>query len=41
MRISAAEFDDGDGFLRWLEELEDFGPLPNNDKAPLSDSDDK
>ena len=41
MRASVAEFDDGDKFLRWLEELEDFEPLPNPDKTPLSDSDDK
>ena len=41
MRTSVAEFDDGDEFLRWLELLEDFEPLPNADKAPLSDSDDK
>ena len=41
MRTSVAEFDDGDEFLLWLELLEDFEPLPNDDKAPLSDSDDK
>ena len=41
MRTAVAEFDDGDEFLRWLELLEDFEPLPNPDKAPLSDSDDR
>ena len=38
--VASAEFDDGDEFLRWLEELEDYEP-PVGDKAPLSDSDDK
>ena len=38
--VASAEFDDGDEFLRWLEELEDYEP-PVSDKAPLSDSDDK
>ena len=38
MRTSVAEFDDGDEFLLWLELLEDFEPLPNDDKPPLSDS---
>jgi hypothetical protein len=41
VRTSVAEFDDGDEFLRWLEELEDFEPLQNDDKPPLSDSDDR
>jgi len=38
MRTSVAEFDDGDEFLRWLEDLEDFEPLQNDDKPPLSGS---
>ena len=38
MRTSVAEFDDGDEFLRWLEELEDYEPLLNDDKGALSDS---
>ena len=29
--VASAEFDDGDEFLRWLEELEDYEP-PVNDK---------
>jgi len=41
VRTSVAEFDDGDEFLLWLELLEDFEPLPNADKAPSSDSDDR
>jgi len=41
VRTSVAEFDDGDEFLLWLELLEDFEPLPESDKEPLSDSDDK
>jgi hypothetical protein len=40
VRTSVAEFDDGDEFLRFLELLEDFEPLPKSDKTPLSDSDD-
>ena len=38
VRTSVAEFDDGDEFLLWLELLEDFEPLQNDDKPPLSDS---
>jgi hypothetical protein len=38
VRTAVAEFDDGDEFLLWLELLEDFEPLPNDDKPPLSDS---
>ena len=38
--VASAEFDDGDEFLRWLDELEDFEP-PVSDKALLSDSDDR
>lgn len=41
MRTSVAEFDDGDEFLLWLELLEDFEPLRNDDKSALSDSDDR
>jgi hypothetical protein len=38
VRTAVAEFDDGDEFLLWLELLEDFEALPNDDKPPLSGS---
>ena len=36
--VLTSEFDDGDEFLRWLELLEDFEPLQNDDKGDLSGS---
>ena len=41
MSVATPEFNEGEDFMLWLEELEDYEPLPNPDKTPLSDSDDK
>jgi hypothetical protein len=41
MSVATPEFNEGEDFMLWLEELEDYEPLLNDDKSALSDSDDK
>ena len=41
MSVATPEFNEGEDFMLWLEQLEDYEPLLNNDKSPLSDSDGK
>jgi hypothetical protein len=38
MTVATPEFNDGEDFMLWLEALEDYEPLLNDDKPPLSGS---